>query len=149
MPSSYREIEQMLINSSRGQQTREITQCASHHKSESPTLISQIYFQPSSGEMPKSIGPAVEFDPQEVRAPVSTACRSSTGNFLQGIEGLRVALPPAHTPVERVIPIRMEGRTVSYPQSVSQTSSRSQHHHAATSVHHPIYDEKVRKLCQT
>ncbi|XP_025077085.1 OTU domain-containing protein 7B-like isoform X1 [Pomacea canaliculata] len=143
MPSSYREIEQMLINSSRGQQTREITQCASHHKSESPTLISQIYFQPSSGEMPKSIGPAVEFDPQEVRAPVSTACRSSTGNFLQGIEGLRVALPPAHTPVERVIPIRMEGRTVSYPQSVSQTSSRSQHHHAATSVHHPIYDEKV------
>jgi hypothetical protein len=90
---------------------------------------------PSRGGMEAGIGPAVSLDTKGVRPPVSNSVgdgrqqaypnQGSTQAYtnqgtpqLHAVQELKVALPPVTAPVERVIPIQVEGgRTVYNAQS--------------------------------
>ena len=117
---SYKEVEQMCVSSNRG---------SSVSMPPPPPYLQQERIRPSPmptsrGGMEGGVGPAVTLDTRGVRSQVRGVVQPSQGDAAPQLQGLKVALPPVTAPVERVIPIQMDGgRTVYQPQSTAQTAA--------------------------
>ena len=68
----------------------------------------------STGGMEGGVGPAVTLDTRGVRSQVRGVMQPTPGNTAAQVQGLKVALPPVKAPVERVIPIQIDGGRTEY-----------------------------------